>query len=169
MAGALVRSFLSNRRENSSGHYGDEEENDIRIDEITSEIRQIWSDEKGKHEPWESTDTSIQNDDQDARLAFNEAIGKLDDSTSCIKSCGNCSKPKRVLDVRQFKRGQHISMPGKLATKYDKKTRNLKNAYNHHAIIQEVKRAAGTAVKLVLIHFTQDEENDGSIIVKKEE
>lgn len=74
-----------------------------------------------------------------------------DDRTT---SCANCSKEVRVEHVTSFKRGQHISMPGR-----SQPACLPKHLYKHHAIVKEIVRSAGTRVEMKLIHFSNEEGN----------
>lgn len=128
--------------------------NAVDIDEIAAEIREEYGDEVLIDEHLDQ-DFDLQQTENEAYAAFDTAVNKLQDKSSEGKICASCAKPRRVINADQFKRGQHISMPGQHSTKYIKKIRKLIGVYHHHAIVKEVVSVTGFLITMILIHFNQ--------------
>ncbi|WAR29904.1 hypothetical protein MAR_003472, partial [Mya arenaria] len=122
------------------------------IAEIFAEIRKEY---KPTEAEWRVSNIDERKDHEAASLlddAFESLSSEVEKSGS-IEGCSSCAESVNVLDVSQFKKGQHISMPGKFGT-----------IYQHHAIVCDVKSTSGTKAELELIHF---ENKDKSIRIRK--
>ncbi|WAR29888.1 hypothetical protein MAR_003456, partial [Mya arenaria] len=122
------------------------------IAEIFAEIRKEY---KPTEAEWRVSNIDERKDHEAASLlddAFESVSSEVEKSGS-IEGCSSCAESVNVLDVSQFKKGQHISMPGKFGT-----------IYQHHAIVCDVKSTSGTKAELELIHF---ENKDKSIRIRK--
>lgn len=132
------------------GDHIDEQDEPITDEDIPlllEEIRQSYDVNVTEH------DNRDVRDEDEACETLNEAIKNLPGPP--VRSCGSCTKAERIEDVHVFSKGQHISMPGEMGTKYDRRNNKLKYFYEHHAVVKEVKTANGMKAKLVLIHFTR--------------
>ncbi|XP_063448114.1 uncharacterized protein LOC134727663 [Mytilus trossulus] len=140
------------------------DDGDVDIQEIVAEIGQRY--DVSSRDEVSFTQTTCTNTEGNAYSPLKNAIDQLNEHKKCIKkSCANCSKPRRVVYVSSLKKGQHISMPGQYSNKYVKAERKMKRAYDHHAVVKEIKSAVGSKVTMVLIHFTK---HDGKIAVHEE-
>ncbi|XP_052786223.1 uncharacterized protein LOC128221662 [Mya arenaria] len=139
--------FKSQRSEENdqAGKLLCEIQTDENIAKIFGEIRQKY---KSTDVKWSSSNID-EKKDQEAASLLNSAFESLtidDEKSESSEGCSSCSESMPVLDVSQFKKGQHISMPGKFGA-----------IYQHHAIVCDVKSTSGTEAELELIHFMKKE------------
>ncbi|XP_076105740.1 uncharacterized protein LOC143074079 [Mytilus galloprovincialis] len=135
----------------------EEQESDVDLEEVLAEMREydvqeprqdilqykkIYRNHSGRAEA---------DPESDLENAINQLKG---DASYHDKSCSNCLHPRKAMHVSSFKKGQHILMAGQYSTIYVDVKRRLKRAYDHHAIIKDIKRTRGTFITMVLIHFT---------------
>lgn len=145
-------SFWSNERFDDEAFDRDKSDGDT--EELLKEVRQefhVYLDDD-LHQGREPSTS-----EEDAVKAFDDALDRLRNNIAGESSCEKCVKQKksvRVESAESFRKGQHISMPGKMRH-YSKNTHELYSLYAHHAIIKEVKIASDSRAELVLIHFTK--------------
>lgn len=133
------------------GDHPETHEAGVEFDDIILDIRRLYDIQTLK----EPCVFQTQKTEKDIYDAFNRGISKLhENDTGKKKSCATCSKKRRVQHISSIEKGQHISMPGRLFTKYVKRERKLKCMYDHHAIVKEIKSVEGTLITMVLIHFS---------------
>ncbi|XP_052073066.1 uncharacterized protein LOC127711155 [Mytilus californianus] len=146
----------------------EEQESDVDLEEVLAEMREYDIQEPRQdilqHKEVYSNQSGRADADPDSDLE--NAINQLKGNENYHdKSCSNCSNQRKVMNVSSFKKGQHILMPGQYSTIYVDLKRRLKRAYDHHAIIKDIKSTMGTCITMVLIHFTY---NNGKIGVYEE-
>ncbi|KAK3595023.1 hypothetical protein CHS0354_002292 [Potamilus streckersoni] len=109
---------------------------------------------------------SIQNPENSEEIVVEDFIQNLEAlNDGSDRSCADCSKARRVEDMRSLQKGQHIAMPGEHSSHYFKFLRKRISAYRHHGIVERIVQASRQTAEVTLIHFYKE---DNVIKVRKQ-